>query len=257
MKAFLFLVLVCFLCFVGVEALHRYAPKGATKVDLNKPFILNRPSTLQARTSHLLFLPTEDGTAVCTGTVIGPHAILTAEHCSPEKIVRFDYAVETYNVLYLMKDDREHIIFLVDGPPFTEIQPYITRAPVVGESTYLYGFGKRVYPATAKLGIVLNEYDPSEVDLREGLFYVSNPVLQGDSGSAVYGQDGYILGVVTYRLTDGLPDLISHGGVFRLAFTPKQVEVAQRFCPGWVKSLSKPRTAPKESKGIHSVTLEP
>ena len=232
MRILLFFTLLFALCSVNLMYKHCYkepAYKELAKVNPNKPFIQNRPSTLQARASHMITILTQDGTAHCTGTAIGPHAILTAEHCSPEKRVRFDYATETYNVLLQIKDNREHIIFFIDGPPFTEIEPINLRAPRIGEVTYFYGHGNKVYPATAKMGIVLDEYDPSEIDAREGLFYISNLVLLGDSGAVVYGSDGDILGVVTYRLTDGMSDLISHGGIFPLAFTRCQIKMAQNY----------------------------
>jgi hypothetical protein len=165
----------------------------------------------------------------CTGTVIGPHAILSAAHCNKGSGVQLDSVPHTYTITKTLKDGRDHIIFLVDGPAFYNIEPYEARYPIVGEKVDIYGDGGREYPAVHKTGIVLDEYNPSEVDAASGFFCYSVSSIPGDSGSAVYGADGKIVGVVTYGIRDGAFFERTHMGAFAMNFTPEQIKEAQNF----------------------------
>lgn len=194
-----------------------------------KPFQQNHPVNMEVKSSHMLIFATEDGRGVdlCTATAVGPHALLTADHCNandelPELTV--DYTPRQYHIMDVMHDDHEHQIIFVDGPAFKDIEPYRARAPKVGETVHIEGFGHGVYPATDKQGIVLDEYDPSEVDRDMGLFYSSVPAIPGDSGSAIYAEDGSMVGLLTYGFHKGRH---SESGGFTLAFTPEQIDRAK------------------------------
>lgn len=229
MKKFLLLAALCAVVYFGLSAYNERHK--------DEPINQNHSSTLQARASHKLGImrsrdvdPTDDPLGHCTGTVVGPHAILTAEHCNRGKTLELDYSLRPYHIIKILRDHRDHVIYLVDGPAFYEIEPYVARKAFVGEKAHIYGCGGTVYPCLLKLGVVTDEYDPSEVDQADGLIYSSIPGIPGDSGSAVYGEDGAIIAVLTYGgevpVNIGVRRFI---GAFALQFTPEQITEAQSF----------------------------
>ncbi len=200
------------------------------------PFHANHTATPQELSSHQVVFYYGDSHALCTATAIAPHALLTAGHCIAEAedldAVTFavDHVMTRFSVLGVLVDHRDHVIILTNGPAFTRIAPYLTRAPKVGETVYLYGFGEGVYPAVKKTGTVIDEYDPSEVDARAGMFYMTTQAIPGDSGSAIYGADGDILGLLTYKVNGNKENegLFESAG-FQLGFTPEQISKALAF----------------------------
>lgn len=201
---------------------------------INDPINPNHVAAQQAKTSHMLNLKSEEGLyGWCTGTAIAPHAILTAEHCAEHgelSKVALDYGLQDYKVTQILHDKNEHVILLLDGPALTDIQEYKTREPKIGEHEFFYGFGGKEYPAKLKSGVVLDEYDPSEANKANGLMYYSAASIPGDSGAAVYGDDGSMLTLVTFHVSQEylLTSKAIMGG-YALRFTPKQIEKAKKY----------------------------
>lgn len=198
-----------------------------------KPFHPNRAVSRQEKASHMLIF-SEHGRELseCSGTAIGPHAILTAEHCDERgkaTEVSLDLSRQRFPIVAKITDDRDHVIYLFDGPALTDIQPYETRAPRIGEPVVLFGFGEAMYPETAKTGIVLDEFDPSEIDADQGMFYTSTHILPGDSGSTIYGADGKMLGLVTYGMHPNGDEEAPETGDFMLGFTAEQIAEVVNF----------------------------
>jgi hypothetical protein len=160
----------------------------------------------------------------CTGTAVGPHAILTAVHCDEGEtdIIRLDLTMRLYHIVGIATDGRDHIIYHIDGPA---LKNYITlkqREAVLGETVTSYGNGGPDYPQHTYFGKVIKEPnggDTSEIDAADGTHLFSLQVVPGDSGSAVYGTDGDVVAIVTY----GNEQATSAAG-FALAFTPKVLE---------------------------------
>lgn len=194
------------------------------------PYIKNHPATIQQKASHMLGLADADERVVgiCTGTVIGPHAILTAEHCDKNNAIpkiKIDYSPRALDIVDVESDGNEHIILFLDGPEFKDFAPFETRPVKTGESAYIIGNGGRQYPGVYKAGTVIDEYDPSEVNRAAGLFYYDIHAIPGDSGSAIYGLDGSMIGVVTFIRG---PEM----GGFAIRFKEHVISVAQNFGKG-------------------------
>lgn len=225
MKKFLSLVVLAGLVYFGAQfnaARHR-----------DEPFEPSHKTSYQAKTSHLLALVNEGEIhGHCTATAVGPHALLTADHCLEGKpdAVKLDLSRRTYTITKILRDHNEHVVIIVDGPVFAAIQPFKFRDAKIGEHEFYYGNGGLAYPADCKSGIVVDQYDPSDLDKDAGVRWYSNGSIPGDSGSAVYGDDGSILTLVTMHFTE--ESLLTSKSLmvgYSLRFTPAQVLEAQDF----------------------------
>lgn len=129
---------------------------------------------------------------VCSGTAIGPHAILTATHCLDYKTL----VVRGRNVIVekRMDDGNDHSILIV-AQTFKTWSKF-SSAPVLGESVYVVGSPNGlpgIYSRGSAAGTTVGD------DGR--LSYLFNlPTWFGDSGAAIYGHGG-IVAVVTAILT--------------------------------------------------------
>lgn len=221
------ILLVLFIVGLAVYSLDQYEYVALK----DSPYILNHTPLVQEKTAHMLLLYGFSGAlgVQCSATTVGPHALLTAQHCYNEAIaeLKLDYARRAYHIKAVERDDNEHVIFLLDGPAFTFIQPVVTGRPRINAPVYIYGFGKQNFPGTRKSGVVVDEYDPSELNQREGFFYTSINVIHGDSGSAVYDADGSILGLITFSIDQD--PYHQQSGIFPLRFTEEQIQKARTY----------------------------
>lgn len=184
--------------------------------------------TKEQRASHMVQFYDKKGNELgqCSSTAVGPHAFLTAEHCiEHDNAVQasFDLATEKHDLIAATTDNRDHIIFLVSGTAFVNIEEVDQVPSRLGEDVVLYGDGRMAYPPLPQFGTVVNCYDPSDVDAASGILCFSTPVIPGDSGAVVYNSKGSIIGVITYSTPDGT----SKG--FSLNFSEAQLEGAKSF----------------------------
>jgi hypothetical protein len=197
------------------------------------------PMTLQRRASHRIeyISPSGRPSGWCTGTVIGPHALLTASHCNKDNgtdTFELDNAAQRFHIEKTLTDNRDHDVYLIDGPAFTNVVPYVVRPSKDGEHVYLYGSGGAAYPPRRLDGIRIGYDDPSDVDADAGIGHFTMPVIPGDSGSAVFNDDGTIAAVTTYLLRDPwmfgyITDVTTLD--FVPAFTTDQISEATKFTP--------------------------
>lgn len=206
----------------------------------------NKPTTYyvtpQESATHMVTYVSEGGRELgeCTATAIGPHALLTASHCADESDttkIMLDLSTRRYRIKKILTDNRDHDIYLLDGPAFTNTVPYRTRQVKAGEHVYVWGDGEGQYPARRLDGTEKPIFDPSDVDAAQGEVHFTMPVIPGDSGSAVYADDGAIVAITTYRWDDdsllnkllGIPNTSTLD--FEPNFTNAQIAEALAYDP--------------------------
>lgn len=188
---------------------------------------------------------------LCTGTAIGPHAILSAKHCDDDgdvKSITIDLAVEKHNIVRRIEDGRDHIIWLVSGTPLRNIVSVAQKGPGNHEAVSFYGVGGGAYPPVPKYGYTMPCNDPSDADEDAGMKCFETNGIPGDSGSAIYNTSGDIVGILTYRDGDTKPE--SNIG-FVPNFTAEQLQDAATF-DGKVPA-PKPAPVPRRSFGCFFV----
>jgi hypothetical protein len=176
------------------------------------------PVTLQQKSQHMIQFLNKGGDeeGQCTATAIGPHAILTAEHCNDKDgddhydTITLDLSTRHYALLAETYDSRDHVIYLIDGPAFTNyLSPdeLVNVKPVIsGEQVYIYGDGRgNCSPRRidGKINDAANSADISDVDKNQQITWYTLGIIYGDSGSAIYTNDGRVVGLITYGMSDG------------------------------------------------------
>jgi hypothetical protein len=176
---------------------------------------------------------------LCTAYAVGPHTLLTAEHCNLEtdkvyldpvdrESVKEDKA-PSFKIIDREFDDEDHMLLDIEGVNFkdtTYLGPRV-RVAVQGEKVYFWGNPAGVKDQYRE-GLVVGSkvYTVEDGDASQGsiLTVVQAPTVGGDSGSAVFSdRDGALVGVVTYSIFGGLMM-----GMFPIEFTGEQIEQASK-----------------------------
>lgn len=189
---------------------------------------------------HWIVMENASEAAGCTAYAIGPHALLTAEHCKvdddgspvllfvdPPDRPEYVRARGPWRFIYAREfDGSDHMILLVSGPAFKDVMPYTVAAPRPGERVFTWGDPDGLQDQYRE-GYIMG-VTPEAVPFRDKpqpCWLVDMPVAGGDSGSAVFDADtGDIVGLVTYGVNGGM-----FSGVFDLHFSPAQIALAQEF----------------------------
>lgn len=190
---------------------------------------------LQHASSHRLFIQAGTEGWYCTGTVIGPHAILTDQHCDDDKGAAIFVALDaseadkpkTYAVSKRYFDHEDHMIMVIPALSFESwisYKPDTYLPPVQGEHVYYWGNPARhvdLYREGYTSGKGDVEIELPTPAINPGYFFilVAGP---GDSGAAIYGEDGRIVSLLTGHFDSGI------AAGFPLAFTPEQVAEATK-----------------------------
>ncbi len=180
------------------------------------------------------------GGGLCTAYAIGPHTLMTAEHCNDpatdqiyvdpmdRDAIRNNTAV-SFTVVSRQFDHQDHVLMDLHGANFKNVI-YIgpveagARLPKQGEKTYQWGNPQGIRDQFRE-GLVMGSIptsdlkDMDDVDATGPLYLVQEVVVGGDSGSAVFSQeDGKVIGIVTFGLQDG-----TIMGMFPILFTGEQI----------------------------------
>lgn len=139
-----------------------------------------------------------------------------------------------YHIQKTLTDDRDHDIYLIDGPPLHDFVEYKVRPAKPWEHVHLYGNGEGEYPAHRQDGVRVPFNDVSEIDNGQGVVRFDMKVIPGDSGSAVVADDGSIVAVTTYLWRENAKDEYGSTVDFLPAFTDEQITEAFTFAPSMV-----------------------
>src|SRR5208337_1305969 len=202
----------------------------------------HQPTTQQQLYEHRIVFIEPDGREgnECTASAIGPHAILTAEHCDDRYTgisheLRIDLLFTHYHILAGVVDNRDHVILFLDGPAFKHYIPeedlVDVKPPRPNEKVFLYGYGGDSYPGrrlVGKLDLNAQENDTSDVNQSSQLFWYTFRVIPGDSGSAIFGSDGRVVGIISYEIVNDEKQQQGSAG-FGLGFRKEMIEKVQSF----------------------------
>lgn len=184
---------------------------GSAAIPASAPSSVNRDPAEHATTVHLTF--TDGGS--CSGTIIGPHAVLSASHCYAEAPLAMVDGVKA-RTLKSVSDGRDHTIIWVD---LTYKVWASIGAPkmIQGEEVHWFGnpLGRR---DLLRRGYVSGFESPDWV-------LIDAVVGPGDSGSGIFNNAGEIVGVISsvYAPTEYFHLM----GARMLGFTPEQYAQAQ------------------------------
>lgn len=193
-----------------------------------------RPVTQRAHAATLhIAQRTDYGTGYCSGTAIGPHAVLTATHCElPTDQLAIQELHDVTQILGRLRDDHDHTIYLVSA----EFKDYasVNESDALEQTEPVFLFGNPGdWHDIYRKGYVAGVLDEDEV-----LFEL--PVFHGDSGSGVFDEAGQLVAVISgqeYQQKNP-QDFIRMTFVFRLHFTDAQLSQARSFKP-WTTSFSR------------------
>lgn len=171
------------------------------------------------------FRLTMDDGGSCSGTAVGPHAVLSATHCFVG-VQALAINGEPVVVADAISDGHDHTIVFVDRT-FTEYAKP-AAAPVQGDPVFILGnpAGLRdLYRAGYAAGSVVDG------NVRITLYDLQD--FYGDSGSGIFNAHGDLVGVISVvRALEQRGARIQFAGSFSLAFTPAQWALAREVDPG-------------------------
>jgi V8-like Glu-specific endopeptidase len=154
----------------------------------------------------------------CSGTVVGPHAILTAQHCFQDSnLIRLDTEKEPTVIVAAIIDGNDHVIYIVNRE-FSTWTPISERQLVSNEPVHFWGapgHNKDVYrDGYFQKMTTEKDVDPDE-KFQFQMFIL--PVFGGDSGSGILDADGSVVAVVS------MSDESAENLDLPLAFTVEQL----------------------------------
>jgi hypothetical protein len=163
------------------------------------------------------------GGAYCSATAIGPHALLTASHCEqPTDDLAIEGSDKVATIVGKIRDGQDHTIYLLSGVTFDSYVNVDTNHKLSqGEHVYMFG-------------------NPGEISdaYREGYYAAHHgadnlfclPAWHGDSGAAVFDENGDIVQVITgMEPASDDPEALQFTFTYDLKFKQSDLDKAQLF----------------------------
>jgi hypothetical protein len=202
--------------------------------------------------------PATSKAAGCSASALSEHVLLTAAHCDiPGGFLHLNQTARPFThplkISDKFYDHQDHMLLVVPDVSFKHFiryDPATYKKLTVNDHYYLWG-NPGMIPNQYREGYVTGLVAPvpgvvaeGELDVVSPFVMFSGPVVGGDSGSAVFAEDGRLAGVLTYGVYYGM-----FAGSYPLSFTVDQVNQA--------KGLGNFVYAPDKVLPVVSVTVEP
>lgn len=193
------------------------------------------PNVTHAAT-HFIVQKNMSSDSECSATAIGPHALLTANHCEVSTDELYIYGLpQPVHILGRIRDDNDHSIYLVDGPVFPYAHINLKPDYLYGMRVYMFGnpdghidFYRQGYA----VGIG-NTGDAKDIQPDEIMFDLN--IFRGDSGAALFDLDGNIIGVISQAYVTASPQAaaftLKFAIVYRFQFKQDDIDRAIAFVP--------------------------
>ena len=161
----------------------------------------------------------------CSATAVGPHALLTAQHCFEDtnSLIVDNDTKNPVIISAALIDGHDHVIYIVQAT-FQTYMPIEERTLVLGEPVHQWGAPEDL-DDVYRCGYFVSIANPQK---DRGLNFLIAfdqvekfvlPDYPGDSGAAIFDASGHIVAVVTG----------GHGATGYsplLSFTPEQIDIA-------------------------------
>lgn len=172
----------------------------------------------------------------CSGTAIGPQAILTATHCELPSEILYIRGLDAAPIVARIRDGQDHTIFLLSGVQFPDYVDVSLKDPLE-QSEDVFTFGnpgelrdiyQKGYIAGVRkdtsLAADLGLGDPSAI-----LFSVQ--AYSGESGAGIFNTFGQLIAVLSIDQEQDNKggERISFAGAFPLAFSQSDLDKAREF----------------------------
>lgn len=135
----------------------------------------------------------ELGENYCTGTIIGPHAILTATHCVDDKPATQVINDTRTPVTQYIEDGYDHTIMIV--PRTYSTWAHIAPRPGVGSTVFMWGNSQ--FDDLFRRGVVAKYEDAKDAEWPGVWMLMDMLCAGGDSGSGIFNSQGAVVGVMT------------------------------------------------------------
>jgi hypothetical protein len=197
-------------------------------------FAQRNPAISKAhKTAHQTHSSTALGGGSCSATAVGAYALLTASHCElPMDTIVVDGDPRT--ILRILRDGNDHTIYLLDGNAFTDVATIGDSAALeAGDAVFIFGNPGELSDVYRR-GTVAGFDKPSGLEAifggRPAQILLNISGFFGDSGAAVFSEDGTIVTVISTVNTQTRKDVsIAFMGAFPLRFTAEQLRTALSF----------------------------
>lgn len=168
------------------------------------------------QTSFRLDIQDKDSQGHCSASAVGPHTILTAEHCiSPT--ATYSIPGGKLQITSILRDGNDHVLLEVDKKFDVWAQINLTQ-PEAGTHVYIWGNPgdlSDVYREGTISGVV-EEGDKAIILVDINGYF-------GDSGSGVFNEKGEVIGVISVIEAQGLKPQIKLMGLYAFAYSCKQL----------------------------------
>jgi|ERR1019366_4043145 hypothetical protein len=163
----------------------------------------------------------------CSATAVGPHALLTAQHCfADSNLVRLDNNTQPTVITSVLLDGQDHVIYIVDAT-FDHWADITQRNIIAREPVHIWG-NPGNSPDVWRDGYYVGLEDVPMKSIKKLLGLIDEaksvtllkfilPIYPGDSGSGIFDASGQVIAVITYG------DASAENFDYPLSFTAAQL----------------------------------